>query len=260
MCAEGNELTATGNLTVEAQERYRYIQQLLVDDLSPPARVVELGSAPGDQIVQLASLGYDATSVDIGTSTEGWGAGQAGRMSQILADAGVADVKWDLEVAPYPLDDASFDAVIMTEVFEHLREYPITSLREIRRILAPGGRLYFTTPNAAYAMNRLQLLIGRSPATPLADWIGGIPHARHAREYTFAEIGRLFEMVGLDPVRVESRHFHLTSGKTNAAARLAKKGLDRLSRLRPTLGPSILVVAERCQTQPASGPAREHRD
>lgn len=238
-------MTATGNLSVEAQERYGYIRQLLVEDFPPPARLVELGSAPGDQIVQLASLGYEATSVDIGTSAEGWGAGQEGRMDRMLAGAGVADVKWDLEVAPYPLEDASFDAVVMTEVFEHLREYPITSLREVHRILAPGGRLYFTTPNAAYAMNRLHLMLGRNPATPLADWVGGVPHARHAREYTFAEIRRLLEMVGLEPVLVESRHFHLTSGKTATMARLAKQGLDRLARLRPTLGPSILVVAER---------------
>ena len=73
-------MTATGNLSVEAQERYRYIEQLLREDVQTPARVVELGSAPGTQIAQLAVLGYEATSVDIGTSTAGWG-GKPGKWS-----------------------------------------------------------------------------------------------------------------------------------------------------------------------------------
>ncbi len=217
-------MTATGNLSVEAQERYRFIEKLLRADLPPPARVVELGSAPGDQIAYIASLGYEATSVDIGTSAAGWGAGEVGRMERILSEAGVTNLKWNLEEAPYPLDDSSFDAVIMTEVFEHLREYPIRSLEEIIRILVPGGRLYFTTPNAAYIMNRVKLLVGRNTASPLSDWIAGVPHARHAREYTFGEIVRLMGIVGLRPLRVESHHFHLTTGKTSPVAKLVKGG------------------------------------
>lgn len=238
-------MTATGNLSIEARERYDHIRGLLAADLDPPARVVELGAAPGDQIAQLARLGYAATSVDIGTSSEGWGSGEAGRMERLFAEAGVTDVRWDLEVEPYPLPDASFDAVIMTEVFEHLRDYPIRSLREVHRILVPGGRLYFTTPNAAYVMNRVKLLRGRSPATPLDDWIAGVPHARHAREYTFAEISELLDRVGLVPIRVESRHFHLSSGRTGPGARLAKAALSSVVRFRPTLGPTIVIVAQR---------------
>ncbi len=40
-----------------------------------------------------------------------------------------------------------FDAVIMTEVYEHLRDYPVRSLEEANRVLRRGGHLYFTTPN-----------------------------------------------------------------------------------------------------------------
>ena len=74
---------------------------------------------------------------------------------------------------PYPLADESADAIVMTEVFEHLRDYPITSLLESHRILRVGGRLYFTTPNQAYVVNRARLLAGRNVATPLQDWIAG---------------------------------------------------------------------------------------
>lgn len=233
----------TGNLSIEAQQRYAFVQGLLAADHPAPADVVELGSAPGDQIAQLAARGYRATSVDIGEASDAWSSGEAGRMDRLLADHGVVDVHWNLEDTPYPLDDASFDAVIMTEVYEHLRDYPVRSLEEVRRILRPGGHLYFTTPNAAYVMNRLRLLRGRSVASPLADWIAGLPHARHAREYTFGEVDELLTYAGLRTVARYGRHFNVTSGRTGPVGLLAKRGLDQLAIRRPTLGPMIIVVA-----------------
>ena len=240
--------TATGNLSVEAVERYRYIEQLLVADFTPPADVVELGSAPGDQIARLADLGYRTTSVDIGTTGDAWGSGEEGRMDRLLREHGVAAVTWDLETTPYPLEDASQDAVVMTEVYEHLRDYPVRSLQEVARILRPGGRLYFTTPNAAYLMNRVRLLRGHNTAGRLEDWIGGVPHARHAREYTFPEAEALMAYAGLEVVSSTSRHFYVDSGRTDPLSTAAKRALSALAERRPTLGPSIVMVAERPRT------------
>lgn len=239
-----------GGLSVDAQVRYAYVEQLLLCDFAPRAKIVELGSAPGDQIARLADLGFDATSIDIGSSADGWGGGETGRMKQLLNDHGVRDVTWDLEDVPYPLDDASFDAVIMTEVFEHLRDYPVRSLQEVHRILRPGGRLYFTTPNAAYVMNRVRLLLGKNVQTPLADWIAGVPHARHAREYTFSEVEELMDYAHLGIVSIESRHFHLDAGRSGAFARLGKRALGALAQRRATLGPQIIVVAEKIAARP----------
>ncbi len=44
-----------------------------------------------------------------------------------------------------PFKEASFDAVICTDVLEHLPE-PEVALREIERVLKPGGAVYLTTP------------------------------------------------------------------------------------------------------------------
>ena len=56
--------------------------------------------------------------------------------------------KQDLEEKPrtsYP--DNYFDVVAMLAVFEHLQQKKLTAvLREIHRILKPGGRLILTTP------------------------------------------------------------------------------------------------------------------
>jgi SAM-dependent methyltransferase len=236
---------ASTNLSVTAVPRYGFVARLLQEDYRPPADVIELGSAPGDQIAALARRGYKATSVDLGASEDAWSYGEQGRFRRLLEEAGVQHIVWDLEQAPYPLPDASFDAVLMTEVFEHLREYPLRSLEEVRRILRPHGRLYFTTPNAASLMNRLRLVTGKTTYTPLDDWMHGVPHARHAREYTFDEIDELMRSASLTVVSRHSRHFHLHSGRESIPAHAAKRALDLIARVRPSLGPEIVVVAER---------------
>lgn len=49
----------------------------------------------------------------------------------------------DPATAPFPYADDSFDFVYLTSVFTHMRPGEIAHyLREIRRVLAPGGRLF----------------------------------------------------------------------------------------------------------------------
>ena len=104
---------------------------MIAERLTPPAHIVELGAAPGDQIVKIAQQGYRATAVDIGVASDGWADGTEGRMKELLIDGGVDYVEWNLEQTPYPLEDGAFDGVIFTEVFEHLRDYPVRSLSEV---------------------------------------------------------------------------------------------------------------------------------
>lgn len=56
---------------------------------------------------------------------------------------GHIDYVSDINAIPVP--DASFDAILCTEVFEHVPE-PIAALKEIARIVKPGGRVFITAP------------------------------------------------------------------------------------------------------------------
>ena len=61
-----------------------------------------------------------------------------------------------------PFPDDTFEVVVCGEVIEHVIDTD-TLLVEIHRVLAPHGRLILTTPNLAYAPNRLLLLLGIQP-------------------------------------------------------------------------------------------------
>jgi SAM-dependent methyltransferase len=61
-------------------------------------------------------------------------------------DNSKVDIISDITSIPEP--DASFDAVMCIEVFEHLPD-PIQGLRELTRLLKPGGQLILTAPFCA---------------------------------------------------------------------------------------------------------------
>jgi len=63
----------------------------------------------------------------------------------------------DLNNGVLPYADASFDLVTFTEVAEHLENYRAI-IREIYRVLKPGGALVITTPNVLNMKSRMRFL------------------------------------------------------------------------------------------------------
>lgn len=67
-------------------------------------------------------------------------------------EAGLQTGRWDTtgidivsDICSIPIEDASVDAVLCTEVLEHLTD-PLKALQELTRVLRPGGRLILTAP------------------------------------------------------------------------------------------------------------------
>ena len=56
------------------------------------------------------------------------------------------DVVHDLNIIPYPFPDDSADEIELSQVLEHLKE-PFVVMRELHRILKPGGRLTIRVPH-----------------------------------------------------------------------------------------------------------------
>ena len=77
------------------------------------------------------------------------------------AALGIEPVQANVE-EPLPFEDASFDAVVAGELFEHL-QFPDALVAEIRRVLVAGGVLVGSVPNAFRLQSRLRFLGGRPP-------------------------------------------------------------------------------------------------
>lgn len=98
-----------------------------------------------------------AREVPPGTRVADVGAGDA-PFRELFAHADYVTVDWTQSVHEgarhadivasadsVPVPDSSFGAVLLTQVLEHVPE-PANVLRELHRILEPGGRIYLTAP------------------------------------------------------------------------------------------------------------------
>lgn len=74
-------------------------------------------------------------------------------------------------VPPLPYEDGSFDCVISFQVIEHIKD-DVAFVREIERVLRPGGRLILTTPNAPMSLTRNPWHVREYKAGELSNLIG----------------------------------------------------------------------------------------
>jgi SAM-dependent methyltransferase len=70
---------------------------------------------------------------------------ESGFVNLDLDARATAQVFHDLETLPLPFADATFDCVLGSHVFEHIRNF-IPLVSDLHRILKPGGHLIAVTP------------------------------------------------------------------------------------------------------------------
>ena len=103
-------------------------------------KILDLGCGYGELLGQLGSEVDSVVLVDRSPERQS-------RVEEQLAQQSVRGrfVRGDIEQGELDLTRASFDTVVMAALLEHLK-FPGNALREIQRLLEPGGRLLLTTP------------------------------------------------------------------------------------------------------------------
>ena len=185
-------------------------------------------------LVDALPTGGDAAILEIGCGTGATGAlalsrGKAGRYVGVeLFEAAAAQARralsdvvgGDVEKIALPFEADSFDALILSEVLEHLVD-PWAVLRRLAPLVRRGGCVYASSPNVAHWRVVRELLAGRFT---LADQ--GVFDRTHMRWFTPSTYRDMFEQSGFAVDRVGP----LTpfSARTRALSRLTGGRLDHL--------------------------------
>jgi SAM-dependent methyltransferase len=221
---------------------------------TPHATVLDIGCGDGTAAVTAAPLlaGHRIVGVDwsqdalrrahasFAAATGGKGSAGRGACAELTA------VRGELTDGGLPFADEAADAVLFSEVIEHLVD-PDSALDEIRRVLAPGGHLMLSTPNLAAWYNRALLLAGVQPVFSEVSLRGihgrpGREVVGHLRLYTARALREFLTASGFDVVRVAGAPFH--------GVPRPLRGLDRLACAAPSAA-SILLVHARKRDTPA---------
>jgi methionine biosynthesis protein MetW len=199
-------------------------------------RVIELGVGDGSilsEVINALNINAEAYGVDI---NEG--------LLEAARSRGIRVAKCDLNNCILPYGDGYFDLVLMEEVIEHLVN-PDNALREAHRVLRHGGLFVVTTPNLAWWVNRIVLMLGYQPYWTEVSTMFNVgkfhrridePLSGHLRLYTFRSLRYLLKLHGFMVIKALGVAY-------KAGKPFMVYMLDRLSGLRPSLAEVIAILA-----------------
>jgi ubiquinone/menaquinone biosynthesis C-methylase UbiE len=105
--------------------------------IGPSKRVLEIGCGTGVFLEMVAASGANLHGIDLSVDLLSRAAERARSLPNVRLHRG------NVEQLPFP--DGTFDTVYGSSILHHLHLLP--ALREIFRVLRPGGRAVFTEPN-----------------------------------------------------------------------------------------------------------------
>lgn len=165
--------------------------------LQPDDRLLDLGCGLGRHAFEAARRGAHVVACDLSDAE----LKDVRATFAAMSDAGQIDERVSTAVANgdarrLPFADASFDRVIASEVLEHV-DNDGRALRELARVLRPGGTLAVTVP--AFASERV------------CWWLSGEYHAPavsggHVRVYRLRDLRAKLRVAGLLPGRTHHAH------------------------------------------------------
>ena len=150
--------------------------------------------------------------------------------------------------------DDSFDTVLCWETMEHFNFNPVKFVRELQRVLRPGGRACITVPNKASFQGIAGLVLGRGEEHLIDSYFTFEDYTSngkkafygfHWREYSPPELRRLFEKAGFKIVRCNTLVAFQAHAKQSFPRRVAR-GINKVAAsLLRRHGTHVCLVAEK---------------
>lgn len=204
----------------------------------PDSRLLDIGCGDGNFLKIANRLGYTAEGLEFDQQ-----AVDVARTSGLTVHYG--------SLPQTELLSGSWDVVTLSQVIEHVHD-PVASLREMARLLRPGGTLWLATPNVDAP--------GHARFGP--DWRGLEP-PRHLAVFSSQALRNCLEQAGFEDIRFRqpgpvSAWFYGASRKIAGEAgrgavartgRLAAAWNDLRAMLWPTSGEELIVTARRPGTE-----------
>ena len=205
-------------------------------------RVLDVGAGHGLLLSYLFELGHECHGLDLDDR-------EAERPA--VYGKGITFAQCNVEADPIPYPDGHFDAVVCCQVLEHFSHSHLPAVREMRRVLKPGGVLEIDVPNVACYRNRTRLLRGKHitydygqhylHAEPILYQGRSYYPERHNREFTRAELAQLLEEAGFERYEVD----FLRSRRHREGVERVKAVGTALKDLVPSLRKSLIAFAVR---------------
>jgi len=213
---------------------------LILEGVPHSARVLDVGCGSGEigvllrEIKQCSVVGVEPQPERVA----------AARQRGLEVHEGVLDERRADELG------ASFDAVLLVDVLEHLAD-PAALLERVSRVLAPDAALHLSVPNVAHWTVRANLLRGRFRYAEK-----GLMDATHLRWFTRETLRELLARTGYQPVAECASAGGWLPAYRHLPWRVLPSGMRRrtvrcLSQFWPTLfGAQFVVRAVRLRGEP----------
>ncbi len=206
-------------------------------------KILDVGPGPGLLLSLLHELGHECFAIDIVDNRE--------KFPGIFLKKDISFQHCNVEVDPIPFPDNYFDGVVCCQVLEHFSHSHLHAIREMHRVLKPGGIIELDVPNVVSFRNRSRILRGKNitydyeahylHADPIFYKNRAFYPDRHNREFTIKELKILLEAGEFKNIRcsfLKSRRYRTGLSRVRSLGTMLKDMV-------PSLRKSLIGFAEK---------------